>query len=266
MNMERLDLSGIHTYLLGILKDVDRFCRDNGLRYSLAYGTLLGAVRHKGFIPWDDDADLMMPREDFNVFIRTYNREGHRYRVLYNTDNGQDRFINAFAKVEDTWTVSIEKKRKGIFSFGLNLDIFPVDGAGNDYRDACRFSRRCARLRHRILFSQKPWFPLSFHNPLIPMIQAHSHSTAWWFRTCEETLTSRPLEQSAYGGPISGGMRDMEIYPAEMFRHYTELPFEGESFLGISDWDTFLRQQYNDYMTPPKGHGRIDHGLEVYVK
>ena len=69
--MQRIPDKEIHGYILDILKDIDRFCTEEGLRYSMAYGTLLGAVRHKGFIPWDDDIDLMMPREDFERFVRT---------------------------------------------------------------------------------------------------------------------------------------------------------------------------------------------------
>ena len=70
------DLREIQLRLLDILTDVDRFCRSEGLRYSIAYGTLLGAVRHKGFIPWDDDVDILMPRPDFERFIASYGQDG----------------------------------------------------------------------------------------------------------------------------------------------------------------------------------------------
>lgn len=73
--MRQLTDKEIHDCLLNILKDVDEFCRQNGLRYSLAYGTLIGAVRHHGFIPWDDDIDIQMPRPDFERFIREYGRD-----------------------------------------------------------------------------------------------------------------------------------------------------------------------------------------------
>ena len=93
--MKKLSHSEIQEALACILKDVDAFCRENGIRYSLAYGTLIGAVRHRGFIPWDDDIDLLMPRPDFERFVAAY--KGRRYKCLYGTKNDEADFVNFFA-------------------------------------------------------------------------------------------------------------------------------------------------------------------------
>ena len=124
--MRQLSLEEIHACLLDILKSVDKFCLENNLRYSIAYGTLIGAVRHKGFIPWDDDIDLLMPRPDFDRFVATFGREpGARYRCLYNARNEDENFIHFFAKVHDTHTVSTQGKFEK-YKFGVDIDIFPA--------------------------------------------------------------------------------------------------------------------------------------------
>ena len=110
--MVQLTKPQIHSVLLEILKEVDSFCKEKGLRYSMAYGTLLGAVRHKGFIPWDDDIDILMPRPDFERFVTEFGKEpGARYRCLYNTDNENECFMHFFAKVHDSWTSIFRPKR-----------------------------------------------------------------------------------------------------------------------------------------------------------
>ena len=97
--MVQLSKPQIHSVLLEILKVVDKFCKEKGLRYSIAYGTLLGAVRHKGFIPWDDDIDILMPRPDFERFVSEFGKEpGARYRCLYNTENSRFFQVNVLLK------------------------------------------------------------------------------------------------------------------------------------------------------------------------
>lgn len=263
--MKELNLNEIHTVLLDILKDVDAFCQAEGLRYSLAYGTLLGAVRHQGFIPWDDDIDIMMPRPDFERFVATYGQRGP-YNCLYveNSDKGQ--FIQCYAKVQDTRTVSVERKRSNVYRFGLNLDIFPIDVAPADPARHLDFAKTVTRFRHRIYLSQRPFFPFTFHDPLIPKIQAHRHSPQWWAKQCEDHLKQYAASDSPFAGPVSGGLGLIEIYDRKLFDEYIRLPFEDTSFQAIAGWDIFLRQQFGDYMQLPPENKRRTHGLTAWWK
>ena len=148
--MVQLSKPQIHSVLLEILKVVDKFCKEKGLRYSIAYGTLLGAVRHKGFIPWDDDIDILMPRPDFERFVSEFGKEpGARYRCLYNTENENERFMHFFAKVHDSWTVSHQGEFVK-YRFGLNIDVFPVDGKPEDVNVQKKMERMLSTCSHRL--------------------------------------------------------------------------------------------------------------------
>lgn len=118
-NIEVEELKRIQT---DILNFVDGFCKKNGLRYWLAYGTLLGAVRHKGYIPWDDDIDILMFREDYEKFVTTFKDE--RYKVFATEVNAK--YPYPFAKVGDTATY-FEEEIKDAIDTGVNIDVFPLD-------------------------------------------------------------------------------------------------------------------------------------------
>jgi len=260
------ELKEIQKRLLDIAVDIDRFCRANGLRYSIAYGTLLGAVRHKGFIPWDDDIDLLMPRPDFERFIATYGKDGSTpYRCLYDCRREDEYFVQFFAKVHDPRTVSIEE-RMPAYKFGLNIDIFPVDGKPSENQAA--FEKECSSIIHRIYLKQRPFLPWSWHDPLLSKIEAHSHSLDFWMDKIRSRMLSNDYETSEFRGALPtrpNGTK--EIFPKEVFDNYKEIEFEGVSLMTLSDTDRFLRQVFgDDYMTPPPENKRKTHGLTVYVK
>ena len=120
--MEELGIDKLKQIQLDMLKDIHTFCVEHEIRYSLAFGTLLGAVRHKGYIPWDDDIDIMMPREDYNRFIRSYGNQTYKIADMSVNPN----YGLPFAKVEDVLTV-IEENVEGESVFGVYIDVFPVD-------------------------------------------------------------------------------------------------------------------------------------------
>lgn len=264
--MANLTLRQLQLALLDILIEVDAFCRKNNITYSLTYGTLLGAVRHKGFIPWDDDLDIMMPRKDFERFLELYPKEGARFTQLYNVDTPDAKCILCYAKVQDTTSVCIEQKRKFALKSGITIDIFPVDNAPADPAEHYKFARTITRLRHRMYLSQRPFFPFTFHDPLIPKIQAHRRSPQEWLRICEDYLTQYNNIDSPYCGPVSGGMGTIEIYDCHVFDDYTELEFEGHKFMAVSRWDDFLKGQFNDYMQLPPEKDRKSHAIIAYFK
>ena len=125
----RITIEELKRVQLEILDMVTQFCDANGIRYWLDSGTLLGAIRHKGYIPWDDDIDLGMLREDYERFVSVFNESNDRYRVLsfeWNPDFGFP-----FAKVCDTTTVLYEPDERGR-KMAINIDIFPYDRAPDD--------------------------------------------------------------------------------------------------------------------------------------
>lgn len=126
---KRLSGAKIKELLLNILKEIDAFCAENNLTYYLAYGTLLGAVRHKGFIPWDDDIDIWMPRPDYERFISSFTSQGSRYQVVSHFKDKKYPYF--FAKVHDTATI-LEMKTTFNYQLGLYVDIYPVDVIPSD--------------------------------------------------------------------------------------------------------------------------------------
>ena len=111
-----------------ILDVFDKVCRDNNLKYSLAYGTLLGAVRHQGFIPWDDDIDVMMPRKDYDRLLEIWNSQVTNEYIIQNYKTDFD-YTNNFSKIRKNHTTFLqsedEKNKK--YHKGLFIDVFPID-------------------------------------------------------------------------------------------------------------------------------------------
>lgn len=262
--MKSLSHRDLQLCLLDILKAVDSFCKNEGIRYSMAYGTLLGAVRHKGFIPWDDDIDLLMPRPDFERFVSTFRHP--RYKCLYHRPGVKgDRFCHFFAKVEDTKTRSFQGKGS-TYEFGINLDIFPVDGKPDDPSEWPGFERKLSHYSHRLNICGTRFDLLNFHQPLISKIEAHVMGPEHWCGKMSEMMLRFPYEGSRYAGSVSvifSGTR--EVFERRMFEEYVELEFEGSFFRAFSGWDHFLTQQFGDYMTLPPENKRKTHELKAYL-
>ena len=109
---------------LEILEYVDKICKENNIQYSLAYGTMLGAVRHKGFIPWDDDIDILLKREEYEKLLRIlYSKTDEKYQVFSLKDEG---YWYSYAKVTDTRTIIVEKNDRNMKEC-VYIDIFPID-------------------------------------------------------------------------------------------------------------------------------------------
>lgn len=126
---------------LEILKFVHRFCRDNNLRMFLSYGTLLGAIRHKGFIPWDDDVDIMMPRKDYEILLKSF-PEHPRYKLQ--CIKNDPKYTKAFATINDIRTFKEEYTIRNKFNKNLciNIDIFPFDTFPDDNQELRKFKNQ----------------------------------------------------------------------------------------------------------------------------
>ncbi len=127
--------------------DVDEFCRKNEITYFLAYGTLIGAVPHQGFIPWDDDIDIFVPRPDYDRFIQSYKPTdpSKQYRVI---DGSDKRCKTVYAKVYDATTIKIESgcDYTSIQPIGVDIDVLPIDGLPEDEREYCSHRKKIKML------------------------------------------------------------------------------------------------------------------------
>ena len=261
-----MTLDEVKTVELQMLREIDAFCRKHDIRYSLAYGTLLGAIRHHGFIPWDDDIDIMLPRDDYERFLREYPRSpGHRYRIdcAYYTS----RSTRCFAKVTDPRTLLHEKS--GNPPTGIFMDVFPIDGmVGSD-----RWQDLCYRLAH--FFGTMLGYKYSWHkvSRRFLLLKYPLRLLAW-------ILPGRFFHWAATGIPrgwfafrcskfagcwwVRYGWR-RERLPRKIFEEFTDLDFEGLTVRGISAWHDYLANLYGDYMKLPPESERVgDHLVEAF--
>lgn len=253
-----------------ILTDVAAFCEREGLRYSLCAGTLLGAVRHRGFIPWDDDIDIMMPREDFDRFVREYRSEGP-YRVM--THDVDPNYPLPFASVNDTRTVKIEHKLRDRCNrtLGVNVDVFPLDAVPGNLEEAAAFYREIgARWQKRTCIVDrfgkgKTLFSTLYRNVAIAFYRLLEalHLTS----IHDQVSASVALATRYNPGPCGRtGVTTIyhyavrESHPSEVYDGRTGYIFEGHTFQGLTHAHEYLSGMYgDDYMQLPPEEKRITH-------
>lgn len=240
---------------LDILNFVDVFCKKNNLRYFLAYGTLLGAVRHKGYIPWDDDIDILMFREDYEKFVMTF--KDSRYKVFATEVN--PKYPYPFAKVGDTKTY-FEEEIKDVIDTGVNIDVFPLDYLPED---------KVQSITKRRNILQKIWIAkrlprLKRRGFLKNAVLAISQSLLAVFpvrfivKKMEDNAQKYNLKESSVCGNIAYGY-DPDVYPSSDFKEVIELPFEQYMFPCPKEYDNVLTVMYGDYMKLPPKEKQVSH-------
>ena len=253
------DIHELRQIQIGILDEVHSFCEAHGLRYFLSSGTLIGAVRHKGYIPWDDDIDIYMPREDYEAFLNTYHDKSGRYKAI--NPRLESDYYYTFAKVVDLRTKMIETETEG-YEIGVFMDIFPVDYVTDDLQERERVFklkkllykiRRCKisnanPLRSRLAYWCYKSLPVSAH---------------YVFRLIQRLIvlgkpTHTVCNMTEAGPKIKG------CFPAEDIASSVDIEFEGKLYKTMVGYKDYLERTYGDYMTLPPVEQRVTHQFEAY--
>lgn len=265
--MKELSLQEIKQIELDILKMFHAFCVENNIRYFISHGTLLGAIRYKGFIPWDDDLDVLVPREDYDRLIAVF-KDSEQYKLVAFEKNSDYAF--PYAKLCDMSTRKVEGSYDNGTVLGLDIDVFPLDHWDDDLE----------RAKQEVKLQQKNMFRLGLTklrkpdslNPAkrfvkgILMALCKVQGSAYYVEKLIQGANKPEQKGSRYmGGKAWNVYGERDILPAEVFAKAIELEFEGEKFFAPVGYDTFLTSLYGDYLPePPVEKRKTHHRFKAY--
>jgi len=255
------DIKGVS---LGILREIHAFCKQNGLRYSLAYGTLLGAVRHKGFIPWDDDVDIIMPRRDYQILMNKFNSTHHIQNIKFISHEIDNRYYHPFGKVICASTDVVEKLDSD-YHLGVFVDVFPLDKLPDSHNKAHRFFTRIKLLNNILdiklmMVSNKRSFIKNLIIKMAHLIFAFVSVHYLIERIINISRKYENLPQTKFVGCVCPGVYGKkEIMPSKWWDEIIEFDFEGYKFYASAEYDKILKKIYNNYMQLPPLDKRITH-------
>lgn len=257
-------LSELHKVELQILLDVARFCDEKQINYFLSSGTLLGAVRHRGFIPWDDDVDISMPRKDFEKFIQLSSELPDEYE--FQTTNKCPKYPNMVAKVRKIGTVMKEPAMEHLdINHGIWIDIFPIDKVKNT-------KYLSVRARIVYLLTTAINYKLNVSKP--------SKLTTKALCYCLSILRVRyldklrtyfmALEENTEGTKYTSFASNLGymnlLFGSEILFPFSKVEFEGHMFKAPAQPDTWLKSAYGNYMELPKREDRKNRHLVVELR
>lgn len=275
-NKECMQMKDIQRVSLDILKFVSNICEKEGFRYCLAYGTLIGAIRHKGFIPWDDDVDILMPRADYDKFLHwasTHKKDMGVYEV-YNRDLNKD-YIYGITRICDS-RYEIFKENEPNCGMGIFIDVYPYDGLGDDKQMALEklqktrkycdtivaMTRRDQRVPSELNIKGR----IMFH---INCLIRKARGLNYYFKQLDSLREGCDFDTSKYVGPLMWYFTKPHkvLFERALFNDFIKVPFEDGMFYVPSEYDKILTKEYNNYMTLPPVEKRIyQHEYKAYKK
>ncbi len=252
-------------------KEIVKICDRHGLTYFLSAGTFLGAVRHKGFIPWDDDMDMRMPRPDYEKLIRYLNKELPEPYIVrsFVLDHSVHRY---FTRVENTRVKFRRTHTRNEQLTNAWIDIFPLDGMPEN--------KILAKIRKTHLLYRKMLMQISVFDEIVdvtkkrpmsekiivflathtPIQRMLSFDRCW--RKLDRALKAYPLSKSRYYMNFMSAYKFKDIIPKSLYGKGAMYPFEDTSFRGPADYDGFLKILYGDYMKLPPVEVRNKHNMD----
>lgn len=265
--MREVSSTELKQLAVNILSEIDSICRSNSIRYTLIFGTLLGAVRHKGFIPWDDDVDIAMPRPDYKRFVE-YCRD-NKTTFGFISSECSHTYGRLFAKAYDQTTrLDINDSSLVDNHVGVYVDIFPVDGFGDSIEEAESIYDKTAI--YRGLLNARCWrkFIKSkthkwYHEPLrfCAFVVSRFISMRKLVEKIDSVTNSLSFENSKFASILSSAYRKKDIIEKSVYENYIDIEFEGHSFKCIRDFDHYLSHVYGDYMKLPPVEKRATHHI-----
>lgn len=261
--------------MLNILIEFAKFCDEHNLMYYLDAGTLIGAVRHKGFIPWDDDIDVNMPQKDYDRFVEMMRSRSGKLSEHIIVEFPENILYN-FLKISDSRTILIEFPEKNPMEVGVYIDVFPKYGVKDDSwrsRFACWISEQMNNIKWFSHYSVFAWTRKGNNiakraighigQCIIGKAKWPAYIQNWYLH---QYAKCNPLEKCKYVTTMVYG-EFYKIAPKECFEGYQWLEFEGIQFKGPKDFDTYLHCLYEgDYMQLPPEDRRVHHNIEVFWK
>lgn len=267
--MQEIKIGELREIQLAILEYVNSFCTENKINYSLSGGTLIGAVRHKGYIPWDDDIDIMMPRPDYEKFCATFNDFATKNNLkLINSFNDRQ-FFQPFSKVVDTRTYLIETYNRPIDKMGVYIDVFPIDGLPNEEKKRDFYWKRIFKKRNfaSVIYQKNNSKEYGFKKVarLVLFYLLKIFPANFFAKKINKTAMKNDYASSEYIACSVFGYGRKEEMPKSVFDSFIDVDFEGRKFKALAGWKTYLTNLYGDFMQlPPKEKQVAKHDFKAY--
>lgn len=252
-------LKKLQSKLLIMLEWFHEFCVNNNLTYYLCGGSMLGAARHQGFIPWDDDIDVMMPREDIKKLEELLNNTSGKYVLESPTTDAKD-YLYSFSKLYDTTTILVENTKHKI-KRGIYLDIFPLDGMGNTWEDAEKHMTKIRKTFNLLLCKTtgirkgRKWYK----NAAVFLFRAIPLNEKKLLRKLVSLCEERSWNDCELSGNPVGAYAMKEIMPKSVYGTPTLYKFEDIEVYGVENYDEYLTRIYGEWQKLPPEEKRVSH-------
>lgn len=273
MEKKTLSLKEHQEIIYDLLYTLDDFCKKHNIRYFLAHGTLLGAIRHHGLIPWDDDADVMMEREEYERFKSLITNNPPKGYKGYNIDNTHN-YYYPFIKFGKLGTCLVEHDWKCVpkEGIGVNIDVFPIDGCPNNVKEAQIYVVQKMNERFDLIHY---WCDLEYKD----FVGIRQKLYYFYYRIRKHRVILRPYLKHIYTQVKQYQLKDStyffsfwtfrgarNLFPKSCISELIDVPFGNRNLPIPRGYDEMLKIEYGDYLIPPSEKGKEStHRHDVYI-